>query len=162
MFRPVLEPYTQRLFFSPHRRRAVRVVNHRALFVGGSNEQPGSVEAVQAPDGQVLRLVNAEGSLWTRQVRLRRPYSVVAQQRIESTPAWVAVSDDGDALVFSYWLDYQRHTIERYEVRSWPAFELIGRGTAPLPPSQFGRFRPSDEAIVLVSPDGKSFALAPC
>jgi hypothetical protein len=126
----LLEEKTHRFFFSPHRRRCVRVINERPVFES-SQEQPALVEVLQAPQGRVLRMRTENGSLWTRQYRLQRKYGVIARHELGEVPARVALSDDGGSVLLSYWRDYREGAIDRYEVRRWPGLEL----TADMPVS---------------------------
>jgi hypothetical protein len=91
----------------------------------------------------------------------------VAQERlIEATPAWVGVPDEGRALIASFWLSYQKGTIARYEVRSWPGMDLIAEipveileDAGDADESRGGvRPFPTGEAPLIISPDGRLFA----
>ncbi len=155
----VLYANTKRVFFSPSRLRAARVVNDRRAATSGGS--PATVELLQfpSPPRREARTGALLGPWWLDAIRsrFRPPYAVVGKIRLDRTPMRIAPGDGSVPMVLSYWGGWRLDVrIERFESRSWPA----GGCTADIPGPDviFSHANRDRSRIRRIAPDGPLIA----
>jgi hypothetical protein len=123
----LLRKNTVRVFFSPSRRRAAKVVNHRPVAL--SLQSPATVELIEFPSypGPVDVKGGRLGRSWFDAYRfgLRPSYARVGKLRLEATPLRIAPEDGSAPMTLSYDAGCFLSLIEAYELRSWPDGKLL-------------------------------------